>query len=64
MPDDAVPADIPDRPIETLDDPTEDLDRSTHSVAELAQTEPHGVGFDVPTEPIDWTRSVQDTEPL
>jgi hypothetical protein len=66
MPDDAVPnaipADLPDRPVETLDDPDEDTRRASGSVADLVQTEPPEVGFDVPVERGGPTRPVADTE--
>jgi hypothetical protein len=59
---DAIPADLPDRPVETLDDPHEDTQRAASSVADLVQTEPPEVGFDVPVEHDGPTRPVTDTE--
>jgi hypothetical protein len=65
MPDDLVPPDpLPTTMGERLDDPTEDRLRDVRSVFQLVETDPVGSGFDVPTEPVDLDRPVDDLPPV
>jgi hypothetical protein len=63
MPDDLVPPDPLPTMGERLDDPIEDRLRDSRSVFQLVNTD-QGKGFDVPTEPLDLDRPVNDLPPI